>query len=488
MMKKEMIILGIVLIAMAVAGARLTGFITYPSAPPIPQMPDINTGINIALLSPADNSVFNVNNIEFRFNTSSELLIGKCDLLLNNEIAKSFDNPDSVNSASLILENGNYIWRVECSSLDIKGISESRNFRINVIPTSNIPACVDECVLGARNCSGDNYKVCENIAGCLKWSSENNCGLNKTCLNGNCIDKIAVSTERCGNNICDINENCSSCALDCGNCPVSACVSNWTCGDWSACINNNQSRTCSDSNLCDSSKKYEVKACVSDSRRVICVTAGTRNEGPIISETDANVKKTLSLFDVRRNRATSSKTDLCTNKNTLREFYCVRASTTETIRYKTIRCPSGCSNGACVSIPAVYCPQLQEALTNSIGSKCGDSNYDKRIDFNRDGKVNTADVSSLSGIFGNETNCKEQLDKAGNPCETAASAANYCKQLQDLLSQSYGSQCGNENYDKRVDITNDGKINALDISPLSGNAKNEAWCSEQLNKALNPCA
>jgi hypothetical protein len=59
--------------------------------------------------------------------------------------------------------------------------------------------------------------------------------------------------------------------------------------------------------------------------------------------------------------------------------------------------------------------------------------------------------------------------------------------LQDLLSQSYGSQCGNENYDKRVDITNDGKINALDISPLSGNAKNEAWCSEQLNKALNPC-
>jgi hypothetical protein len=206
------------------------------------------------------------------------------------------------------------------------------------------------------------------------------------------------------------------------------CEPSWQCTSWSACQNRNMIRTCTDLNGCGISagKPDEKSSCFSNNAKgKICVISGTLDEGFNRAGTNINAKESISLYNTETGQYSSISADKCINSKKLVEYYCKKSGTNsnrkDKIGYKTTTCSNSCLNGACVVI-------------------------------------------------------------------VAASATNYCKQLQDLLSQSYGSQCGNENYDKRIDITNDGKINALDISPLSGNAKNEAWCSEQLNKALNPCA
>jgi hypothetical protein len=63
-----------------------------------------------------------------------------------------------------------------------------------------------------------------------------------------------------------------------------------------------------------------------------------------------------------------------------------------------------------------------------------------------------------------------------------------CRILMGLFNSSYQSSCGNSKYDLRTDFTNDGIVDALDISLLSGNYGNYEWCNEQLEKTYNPCS
>ena len=79
----------------------------------------------------------------------------------------------------------------------------------------------------------------------------------------------ALTPIYCGDAICNNNENCSTCASDCGNCnsgggggggggtkssggnkEVNICNSNWSCDEWQPCLNGIKNRNCFDKNNC----------------------------------------------------------------------------------------------------------------------------------------------------------------------------------------------------------------------------------------------
>jgi len=148
-------------------------------------------------------------------------------------------------------------------------------------------------------------------------------------IDNDCDDNIdtedfeCVQT-RCGDNVCEGGESCSSCSQDCGACPpgpgngndsgnnqdgqrnaqcnddidndndgktdypeddgcfglldtselssTSFCQENWECSDWGECMDGNQTRTCTDLNTCGTelTKPAETAECSSDEE-----TAGT---------------------------------------------------------------------------------------------------------------------------------------------------------------------------------------------------------------------
>ena len=52
------------------------------------------------------------------------------------------------------------------------------------------PTCTDECPYdGARQCSGDGYRICRNYDSdpCLEWSQELSCNANQQCQSGSCV-------------------------------------------------------------------------------------------------------------------------------------------------------------------------------------------------------------------------------------------------------------------------------------------------------------
>ena len=82
----------------------------------------------------------------------------------------------------------------------------------------------------------------------------------------------------CEDGICNGDEDCSSCELDCGTCPEQeqskshthttvplkqVCEPSWKCGDWSSCNYGRMARTCYDANYCKDSynKPNEIAGC-----------------------------------------------------------------------------------------------------------------------------------------------------------------------------------------------------------------------------------
>lgn len=70
-----------------------------------------------------------------------------------------------------------------------------------------------------------------------------------------------------------------------------------------------------------------------------------------------------------------------------------------------------------------------------------------------------------------------------------------CTELQTVLTNSYGSECGSTKYNHIADLggylgdpLKDGKINFEDIMIFATNVQNETWCAEQLQSTINPCA
>jgi hypothetical protein len=128
------------------------------------------------------------------------------------------------------------------------------------------------------NCTTD---VCLNHV-CSR-TAITTCSLTKDscCASGCGVANDSDCTATCPNNICGTNENCGTCASDCA-CTGSSictplnvnsdskgclCTPNWICIDWSACSSSLQTRTCNDSNNCNSiiGKPAESQSCNSGS-------------------------------------------------------------------------------------------------------------------------------------------------------------------------------------------------------------------------------
>lgn len=58
-----------------------------------------------------------------------------------------------------------------------------------------------------------------------------------------CVDGACISPKVCGNNVCEDNEDCSSCSTDCGICVNETPQITTTCGD-GICENNETSTNC----------------------------------------------------------------------------------------------------------------------------------------------------------------------------------------------------------------------------------------------------
>jgi hypothetical protein len=75
----------------------------------------------------------------------------------------------------------------------------------------------------------------------------------------------------------------------------------------------------------------------------------------------------------------------------------------------------------------------------------------------------------------------------GIECFEPAPMPPSCQIVNQTFLNAYGSRCGQDGYNKTADFTNDGKIDALDISPWNGNVYNATWCLAQINKQNDPC-
>ena len=96
-----------------------------------------------------------------------------------------------------------------------------------------------------------------------------------------CLYKVVEDPEDfCGDEVCNGDETCSTCAQDCGECPEPPkprkksssstiryldgfCDPYWECSGWGECNNDFMKRTCTDSNRCETeyNKPFEKTGC-----------------------------------------------------------------------------------------------------------------------------------------------------------------------------------------------------------------------------------
>lgn len=96
--------------------------------------------------------------------------------------------------------------------------------------------------LAGLTCSGLGYN--SGTLSCF----DANAGTSKCTYNNQCYNSTAPSGDTGG----------SSGGGSGGSGGSSSCVENWTCSDWNACDNGNQTRTCSDSKKCGTTKLKPV--------------------------------------------------------------------------------------------------------------------------------------------------------------------------------------------------------------------------------------
>ena len=186
-------------------------------------------------------------------------------------------------------------------------------------------------------------------------------------------------------------------------------------------------------------------------------------------------------------------------------------------------------NGKCTSafqLPSTIeskCTELNTILTNAYNTKCGDAKYNKVADVNNSKKIDFDDLMIFATNAENETWCKEQLEKTFDPCTTTTTippttttttvppttttttitsttttttttTQSKCTELNTVLTNAYGSQCGDEKYNPVADFggylgdpQKDGKVNFDDLMVFATNSTNETWCKEQLQSTTNPC-
>jgi hypothetical protein len=144
------LLFSILAVSLLIAG-RLTGFVSWPSAPRSPSSP--------------------------------------------GEIAECIDNC----SAGERICSGNGFK--SCGDYNEDGCLEFGNLTLcssgqkctNGVCIAEKTSCKNECSAGARECYGSGYRICESDSlGCLKWGSYG-CGGDEKCINGNCVPRCGES-------------------------------------------------------------------------------------------------------------------------------------------------------------------------------------------------------------------------------------------------------------------------------------------------------
>src|SRR3989344_5591003 len=62
-----------------------------------------------------------------------------------------------------------------------------------------------------------------------------------------------------------------------------------------------------------------------------------------------------------------------------------------------------------------------------------------------------------------------------------------CDDLNNLITSSSYTSCGNVNYDKRADLDKDKSVNQFDLSLFVPHNTDETWCEERLADNTDPC-
>ena len=152
----------------------------------------------------------------------------------------------------------------------------------DVCDVDNLNLCLDEttCVDATGYwyddiCNADEECVLDTCGSSCGDISDG-CGGTLDC--GSCVSEDTSSEDdySCGDGDCHAAEDCTSCPNDCGECPtleeegditgavVQICTPNWECDSWSECAEESQSRSCTDTNGCDSEagKPELTQSCV----------------------------------------------------------------------------------------------------------------------------------------------------------------------------------------------------------------------------------
>jgi hypothetical protein len=212
----------------------------------------------------------------------------------------------------------------------------------NIHPEANDSSCnnIDENCNGLIDEEYVPYQInCQSTESCELAPAQMICvaGIEtNTCplpFEPNCIDTSCNS-----DGVCNNEETCSTCATDCGSCPVvtpprrsgggggggSSSTTNWDCKEWSECVNGKQTQECS----FGYSKKTNTQSCtVKPVEKTVLPTVSTtldnkesvNNNAPVITTIDNNEESLEAAPTVEESAKGNEITGFATNdgsKNT----------------------------------------------------------------------------------------------------------------------------------------------------------------------------
>lgn len=112
----------------------------------------------------------------------------------------------------------------------------------------------------------------------------------------------------------------------------------------------------------------------------------------------------------------------------------------------------------------------RKTYTKTLSDSCQDSNQLLEY-YCRDKRYSSTTTKCDYG-------CKDGACQKGAPT---------CIKLMSQIAAAIGATCGNGKYDYVADINNDKTVDVLDLSLVGKNIGNEAWCSNAVSNAKNPC-
>jgi hypothetical protein len=116
---------------------------------------------------------------------------------------------------------------------------------------------------------------------------------------------------------------------------INSCVPQWTCSNWTGCTGGKTTRVCTVTNNC---LDNVIITPVTQTKCTACYDSDKNNY--LYKGTTRGIFTPTSSTTLTQ----TSKTDVCLNSKTLREYYC---SDTLYASYVDVNCPKSCSYGKC---------------------------------------------------------------------------------------------------------------------------------------------